>query len=208
MEDRVDAVDADGDGGESLSFASRIFVGKLVKRSCILSSSDACFLCFGVDDNTLGLDEIGLSETEAKDLSLDDFIELFEPTGVIGLALEMGVRGDDVSKKEETACLLLDLRGRAGMGGIPNSSDRVRTRRGSTIKDGAGDGSGVGSTEAFAFPSSVDGSSNSATGVLGPGEDLPVNCWSAFEGVLGAGDSGIWASMSQEADLVSMTRFN
>lgn len=88
------------------------------------------------------LDDAGSSKTVCSGLSNLGFHTSLVSTGVIGLALEMGVSGD-VELVDMTGCLLLDLRGSVGTGGMPISSDFVRTRNGSTSRDGVGEGKGV-----------------------------------------------------------------
>jgi len=82
----------------------------------------------------------------------------------------------------------------------------VWTRRGSTRSDGEGDSEGVGSREGIEDFKIAEGISDPAKGSLAFGDSRPVSCLSAFEGVLGTGDSGKFLdSMSQLADLVNRT---
>lgn len=142
VDDRVEGLDVGGDGTLSVSFASRILVGKLVNKSWILSSSDTGGMCLGVVNSTGILDDADSSKMVCSGFSNLGFQTSLVSTGVIGLALEMGVSGD-VELIDMTGCLLLDLRGSVGTGGMPISSDFVRTRNGATSRDGVGEGKGV-----------------------------------------------------------------
>lgn len=169
VDERVEEVDEDGaELAGFVSLLNRILFGNVVSISWILSSSEPPAL----DDlgNGPSVDMLEGPCVQVSDKALCE----------TGLALDIGVKGEKLPEASGIF-LLLDFRGSAGIVGAYRSSSLVFNFNGSTCREGVA--RGVRPVDSDGVGSRTSEPSNSANGVL-TGDDSPVNCFKAFDGVL------------------------